>query len=375
MALYYPPLNWHQTEKIWRSLIRRTREQNSQVECDENELVQYAQELFEVQQNGAEVGPVWNGRQLRNAFQSAIALAGFNNSNTGRISLRKRHFQKVADVSHHFNNYLWRVKKGQSDAEIMGRNMIRHDKYEPVSIEKPSQQKMAASFGGTYSSGEPPRATFTGQNPAQVPSPAPPQGLPITQVLPQQSQHFINPNSFQQAQPQFQQAQVQPQAYWNPTQVQAQQLQPQQFQPQQSALYNPALQYASYSPVNHFQSPSQLPQQSEQSSQDGQRQSFGAYSQTPMQTVAQQQHQGPPQSILQSGQVQQQTFNPHSQDRPYQQAQHQRGKSQDSGIGTDISGGNLIGSSGQLGTVVDSPRASPQVVQASQFGAHPQQHQ
>ena len=63
MALYYPPLDWFTTEKIWRNLIRRARESPMKVECNSDALVKFAWSLFEDQNNStSKVGPAWNGR-------------------------------------------------------------------------------------------------------------------------------------------------------------------------------------------------------------------------------------------------------------------------------------------------------------------------
>ncbi len=44
---------------------------------DHDTLIAHAEHLFHLQASQKEFGPVWNGRHIRNAFQSAVALAGF----------------------------------------------------------------------------------------------------------------------------------------------------------------------------------------------------------------------------------------------------------------------------------------------------------
>ena len=50
----------------------------------------------------------WNGRQIRNAFQTAIALAKYENAGDSnqRPCLSARQFEIVAETSAHFDNYI-----------------------------------------------------------------------------------------------------------------------------------------------------------------------------------------------------------------------------------------------------------------------------
>ncbi|KAK7701795.1 hypothetical protein SLS57_011600 [Botryosphaeria dothidea] len=128
MALYYPPLDKLKTKKIWRSQIRRTKEKHSKFKCDEDTLIDYADQLWDQQNSVKGLGPVWNGRQIRNAFKSAVALANYHPED-GEISLQIQHFEKVARVSNEFNNYFWRVHGKKSDSKIAFENRNRDDSY------------------------------------------------------------------------------------------------------------------------------------------------------------------------------------------------------------------------------------------------------
>jgi hypothetical protein len=131
MALYYPPLNWSTTEKIWRNLIRRTLESSTmKVECSLDNLVTFARQLFEEQERNSDPTH-WNGRQIRNAFQSAIALARNETSGPEKsVLVEPRHFSTVARVSNEFNTYLWKVKSGRNDADIAKEVQSRHDDFD-----------------------------------------------------------------------------------------------------------------------------------------------------------------------------------------------------------------------------------------------------
>ncbi|KAI9699206.1 MAG: hypothetical protein M1820_007285 [Bogoriella megaspora] len=129
MALYYPPLSWQQTEGIWKSHIRRAQTSNG-IKCDEDALLRYAERLFNEQSAPkSHSGPAWNGRQIRNAFQSAIALAKFRTKLSETIHVKKEHFEKVALVSSEFQTYLTRVQNLRTDGEIAKSRLLRDDTY------------------------------------------------------------------------------------------------------------------------------------------------------------------------------------------------------------------------------------------------------
>lgn len=71
-------------------------------------------------------------RQIRNAFQTAIALAEYEAGEKGTPSLALGHFKKVADASKEFDIYLKHVYGGQSDAHIARMEQSRIDDYSPA---------------------------------------------------------------------------------------------------------------------------------------------------------------------------------------------------------------------------------------------------
>lgn len=100
MALYYPFLEYTQTMSIWRSQMRRIRSQRSKkLEADEDKIINFAHELFIKHQQPTYHGLRWNGRQIRNAFQSAVALAEYAVKDEVTAVLEVSHFEKVAQAS------------------------------------------------------------------------------------------------------------------------------------------------------------------------------------------------------------------------------------------------------------------------------------
>ncbi|KAK4100556.1 hypothetical protein N658DRAFT_507829 [Parathielavia hyrcaniae] len=106
MALYYPPLEWKYTKRIWETHLNKLRA-SGLIDLDHRDILDYAEDFFEEQQrSGSTIGPVWNERQIRNAFKSAVALAGFRHQGANKILLLRDHFEKVSRVSNQFNHYL-----------------------------------------------------------------------------------------------------------------------------------------------------------------------------------------------------------------------------------------------------------------------------
>ena len=127
ISLYYPPLKQEQTIKIWRAHIEKAI-QDTRIEVDAIDLILGANEIFE-RQLDPQFGPVWNGRQIRNAFQSAVALAGFHTKAGEAIKLERKYFKQVFEVSDQFSNYVWMVKQRNSDAQWNMMNMVRRDDW------------------------------------------------------------------------------------------------------------------------------------------------------------------------------------------------------------------------------------------------------
>ena len=76
ISLYYPPLKEAQTLSIWKMNLKRilAKKQGAMIVKNEDELLEYAKNHF---QDNVARRTRWNGRQIRNAFQTAAALAEF----------------------------------------------------------------------------------------------------------------------------------------------------------------------------------------------------------------------------------------------------------------------------------------------------------
>ncbi|KAJ3960565.1 hypothetical protein N0V92_002817 [Colletotrichum tropicale] len=142
LALYYPPLSQDQTEKIWDVQMKRTErlsmeaapdDESQHVKFNRLDIMSLAKDLWMMQRSRDEWKPVWNGRQIRNAFQTAVALAEWHQQEekiSGPIQVLREHFEKVAFVSNEFNAYLYTVKHGRSDDLLSHKNEFRADQFD-----------------------------------------------------------------------------------------------------------------------------------------------------------------------------------------------------------------------------------------------------
>ncbi|PYH73720.1 ATP-binding protein [Aspergillus vadensis CBS 113365] len=126
MSLYYPPLNWQQTYEIWSGHIDEAG--RAGIVVNKGELTSFANRIFNAQLRPGS-GPVWNGRQIRNAFQSALALASYNTQGGSKIELSTTYFHKVFTVSDNFSRYIWTTQNMQDDADRNRDAMIRRDDF------------------------------------------------------------------------------------------------------------------------------------------------------------------------------------------------------------------------------------------------------
>jgi hypothetical protein len=121
ISLYYPPLTKKTSLEIWKmNLNRLEREEKGRstkrpIIFSRKDIMEFANAHWadnEISNTN------WNGRQIKNAFQTAIALAEFEymelqsklKTNDGGPLLEASHFKKVATASARFDRYLISVR-------------------------------------------------------------------------------------------------------------------------------------------------------------------------------------------------------------------------------------------------------------------------
>lgn len=101
-------------------------------DVDEKGILAWAKSNFQVLN--------WNGRQIRNAFQAATALAKFsaleeesspdqNDRSSSRVQLRIENFNHVADASIGFDHYLQSIYGLDKIEDRLLREKIRNDRF------------------------------------------------------------------------------------------------------------------------------------------------------------------------------------------------------------------------------------------------------
>ena len=79
----------------------------------------------------------WNGREIRNALQTAISLAGYKaveagvNAPDATIDVQEEHFKSVVRMSKSFKDYMDSID-GQDEGRRAKMNFNRNDAFTPV---------------------------------------------------------------------------------------------------------------------------------------------------------------------------------------------------------------------------------------------------
>ena len=140
VSLYYPKLNQGATLQIWEHNLLRLRESGLPLDFSEDEIRKFAVQHWLDNEN--KPSRHWNGRQIKNGFQTALALANweFYETKQGqsleRPLLRAKHFDRVAKTSDHFDDYIGDVY-GISDDTFStraARDQIRKDSHPAMSL-------------------------------------------------------------------------------------------------------------------------------------------------------------------------------------------------------------------------------------------------
>ncbi|KAJ2993128.1 hypothetical protein NUW58_g1941 [Xylaria curta] len=137
MSLYYPPLNRTSMREIFMMNIERTKlRKQGTMRVKDKEIMEFASDHY--QHNKPSIR--WNGRQIRNAFHVAIALAENEaqeqeqdraKKNSGKevqAVLRAEHFDSVERASSKFDDYLHDVL-GMGHSDRVHQQALRFDNW------------------------------------------------------------------------------------------------------------------------------------------------------------------------------------------------------------------------------------------------------
>ncbi|KAL6850625.1 hypothetical protein ACO1O0_007749 [Amphichorda felina] len=135
MSLFYPHLDRAVTIELYKKFIERAKAEQARsnsylFKIKRSELIQFAKENFRYLRKKNR--DPWNGRQIRNAFQTAITLAEYESMNKAKEDpitiLGKAQFEIVAEGYEKFDEYLI-TTLGSSEGEMAKRENWRDDEY------------------------------------------------------------------------------------------------------------------------------------------------------------------------------------------------------------------------------------------------------
>ncbi|KAK8137257.1 hypothetical protein PG984_005197 [Apiospora sp. TS-2023a] len=155
LSLYYKRLDKESTLQIWENNLKRVKDEfakeKKEIICEEKEIMKFASNHYKKLKR-SETLRVWNGRQIRNSFQTAIAIATYesrrttnsleqgSHDGTGRhaesLRLSVAHFEKVAKCARQFDNYLIDLNLGQTESNLAHEHSIRYDEFEDPASDK-----------------------------------------------------------------------------------------------------------------------------------------------------------------------------------------------------------------------------------------------
>lgn len=159
LTLYYPRLDKEKSIKVWKMNIKRIQELGKDrerqgragISLDKKRLVQFATDNFSILQ--------WNGRQIRNSFQTALALAEFEarkssekdaagggGSFSGGPKLSIKHFRTIALASQEFEEYLQQTH-GRSEEKQAHYDKMRVEDFRDPGVRQSLKVRESSSEG------------------------------------------------------------------------------------------------------------------------------------------------------------------------------------------------------------------------------------
>ncbi|THV50081.1 hypothetical protein BGAL_0166g00230 [Botrytis galanthina] len=156
VSLYYPQLDWNSTLEIFKMNMQRVKDRfvkrNRNLKIDEADIGAFARSYFDECREGR-----WNGRQIRNAFQTALALAEYDAQGDGdstslagninkQVILKGSHFETVSEAYLGFVNYMKEVNHGVSMSKRALDRSYRDDEF--GELKSPSWSGLELRRGG-----------------------------------------------------------------------------------------------------------------------------------------------------------------------------------------------------------------------------------
>ncbi|KAI1321381.1 P-loop containing nucleoside triphosphate hydrolase protein [Xylariaceae sp. FL0255] len=123
VQMYYPEFNDEQRQAIWKTFIDKLNRERSDIRItiDAKEYIR-----------GTEIRALkWNGREIRNVFQTAVSLAEYESEKDeeGNTMVTDEHLKSVIDLSKDFKGYLSELH-GADEAKRAERYLERLDTFQ-----------------------------------------------------------------------------------------------------------------------------------------------------------------------------------------------------------------------------------------------------
>ncbi|KAK8072753.1 ATPAse [Apiospora saccharicola] len=126
VQLYYPEFTEDQRQQVWKTFMDK-------LERDRKGYMRLSYAAKEYIRESKKSGLKWNGREIRNAFQTAVSLADYDaeKDEEGTILVTDQHLQAVVELSKDFKDYLKELHMGDEGkrAELRAERL---DSYEAV---------------------------------------------------------------------------------------------------------------------------------------------------------------------------------------------------------------------------------------------------
>lgn len=163
ISLRYPSIDLKSTLQMWENIITRLEQDNKTADIkilfDKEVLLEFAKDHFA---RCDRQGVTWNGRQIRNAFQTAIALGHYERLAKIReaglkpddalasgkkkwrtVRLTRSNFANIAKTAREFEQYIETLRG--SDSVNARESELRYDEFDP---ERPRARKQYPATGG-----------------------------------------------------------------------------------------------------------------------------------------------------------------------------------------------------------------------------------
>jgi hypothetical protein len=137
---------------VWRTFIDQTKHVlksngRTNVTVAEDEIMKFAEKHFDKNENSS-----WNGRQIRNAFHTAVAMAefsarnqragtGYDNHKDATIKVGKAEFKKIAKTAEEFEEYMEDTMNGTFGAKASKAGLRKDQKMQREKTKKKKKKQ------------------------------------------------------------------------------------------------------------------------------------------------------------------------------------------------------------------------------------------